>query len=114
MLCTVRIAPAYMDNIYIKEALKTLVQNNADVGSMANSEINEHLWKFMSVNGVKGVEANSFKIKRHQGKVLINNVYEVRKNIIYNIDVVMTFKNQLDSTNPGDCCTYLVEDVDEK
>lgn len=113
LLCFFRIGPAYLDNRYITSALRTLSENNSDVGQLEKTEIRKQLGNFMTINGVRNQSVKDFIIKRDKEKMIITNVYEVRVPIFANIDAVINFKNQLDSSNPEECCKYLIE-IDEK
>ena len=113
LLCFLRIGPVYLDNLSIVSALKSIAKNNSDVGKLEKREIRDQLVKFMSVNGVRHQRIGDFDIKRDQGKVILTNIYEVKVPILANIEALMTFKNQLDSSNVDECCKYLIE-IDEK
>jgi len=109
LLCLFRLGPAYLDNRYIVSALETLAKN-PDIHDMDKNAINKELDNFLLINGVRGAEGKSFTVVRKKDRTLINSVYEVRVHLVANIDVVMTFKSQLDSTNPKECCEYLIPD----
>jgi len=109
LMCLFRLGPAYWDNRYIVTALKSL-SKKPDLTSMTKNEINTDLRNFATINGVRGDEAGSFKIIRKKDRMIVNSVYEKRVHLFFNIDVVMSFKNQLDSSNPEACCKYLIND----
>ena len=75
---TFKLGPHYLDNRFIDQALKELARDNPDLASKKNSEIMNQLNKFMTVNNVRGKEANSFVITRREGVLYVSNVYEVR------------------------------------
>ncbi len=101
--------PAYIENIYIGDAMKFLLDSNDDLHALDSGEIKSQLEKYMTVNSIGAVQAKSFKVHKTKKATYINSVYEVRVPIIYNVDVVMSFKNQLDTSNPESCCQYLVD-----
>ncbi|MFT5083215.1 MAG: hypothetical protein ACI9Y1_001255 [Lentisphaeria bacterium] len=111
--CTVKMVPAYADDRYVVDALKTLVKNNPDLASLKEVQIKSQLGKYLAINSVNSAAENSFEVKKRRGGVVVNSIYEVRVPIIINIDVVMTFKHQLDTQNASACCKYIVKEVDE-
>jgi len=113
LLCFFRIGPAYLDNHSISSALKSIADNNSDVGQLEKSEIRKQLTNFMLVNGVRHQKIKDFDIKRDKEKIIITNIYEVKVPILANVEALVTFKNQLDSSNPEECCKYLIE-IDEE
>lgn len=113
VICAVKMVPAYMEHIYVNDALKFLVQNNSNVASLEKSQIKEKLDKYMITNAVKDPQASSFVYKRMHEGLIVSSIYEVRAPILFNVDVVMSFKSQLNTSKPDQCCDYLV-DVEKK
>ncbi len=110
LLCFFKIGPPYLDDRFVSGMLKTLAENNPGLGQMSKGEVKSAINKYLTVNSIRGDTAKSFKIVRTQEGILINSNYEVRVNLVGNIDVVLSFKHQLDSQNPDACCEYLIED----
>lgn len=105
-----KMVPAYADNIYIQDALKSLTEfENTERGyaGMSDSAIRDHLGNYFMINNVRSAAAKSLKIDRKSDKVLVNMDYEVRVPLFYNVDVVMKFRNQFDSNRPAECCKPL-------
>ena len=105
-----KIGPSYMDDWYVKQALVGLAKDGTDVDEMEKGDIRKSLSSFMSVNNVRSVSAKDFKIVRKKDKTLVNLVYQNQIPMFGNAEVVLTFKHQLDSSAPEDCCEFLVED----
>lgn len=108
LLCLFRVGPAYLSNRYVIAALENLGQE-PELNELSRTEIQSKLRSFIIINGLRQEEAGSFKIVKEAGRTLVNSVYEKRVHLLHNIDVVMTFKNQLDSSNVEACCSYIVE-----
>ncbi len=92
----------------MKNGLKSLTElENPEGGfeGVSNSDIKKQLSNFNMVNNVRNPEANDIKIERLKNKFLVNLNYERRVPLFYNIEVVVTFRNQFDSSRPHDCCT---------
>ncbi len=105
----VKIIPVYSEHVYVEDALRFLAKNNSNLGELSKGDIKAKLGKYMTVNAVGDDQTNSFSVKRAKDKLLISSVYEIRVPIIHNIDAVMSFKSQLDTSKPDECCEYLVD-----
>lgn len=109
LLLTTKIGPYYLTNMGIRSAMKSMAQNNPLLADMENSEIRSKLSSSLTINSVRGHAVRDFKIVRLKDRVLINHEYEARVHILGNVEAVMSFKNQVDSTNLEQCCKWLVE-----
>jgi len=112
LTCFFRLGPHYMDNISVRDALRSLAEQNDDVNNLDKEQIFKQLNNYILINNVRGKEAQAFKVVRRKDYTLVNNAYEVRVPMFYNVDVVLTFKSQLDSSKPETCCEYIIENED--
>lgn len=103
LLCGFKLGPVYLDNTFVRGALQSLSKEE-DLMGMNNGTIRGKLSKLFAVNNIRGEVTKKVKIERKKDRVLVNINYEERIPLIYNIDVVLTFENQLDSSRPGECC----------
>ncbi|WNO08014.1 DUF4845 domain-containing protein [Teredinibacter sp. KSP-S5-2] len=110
LLCTFRLGPAYIDDRMIKGVIVSVAEANPDLHSMSKMEIKSAIQKFLTINSVRGEASKNIKIVKRADRTLINNRYEVRVHLFANIDVVMNFEHQLDSSNVAACCEYLIPD----
>jgi hypothetical protein len=107
LTCAFKMGPAYVDNLYIQDALKSLTEfENTDGGyaGMSDSDIKTHLSSYFNINNIRSDASKKLDVQRKNDKVWVNINYEVRAPLFYNVDVVMTFKNQFDTSRPADCC----------
>lgn len=104
LLCGFKLGPVYLDNNFVRGALQSLAKEG-EVGSMSNGEIRSKLSKLFTINNIRGDVTKKVKVERKKDRVLVSINYEERIPLIYNIDVVLTFENQLDSSRPGECCS---------
>lgn len=114
LLCTIKMAPVYIDDLFVKGSLTFLVDNNPDLQKLDKTEIRSQIDKYYTINSVPGISAKDYKIRDYKDRLLVDIVYEKRVDIIHNVDAVMSFRHQLDMENPDLCCKYLIEDFDEK
>lgn len=106
-ICAFKLVPIYAENTYVKNGLSSLVQLEDTEGGFAtvsNAQIRTHLRNYFNLNNVDGAAYDSLEIDRLRNKFLVNMNYEVRTPLFYNINVVVEFKNQFDSSRPHDCC----------
>ncbi len=113
ILCLVKTVPAYVDHMYVEDALKVLAQDNSDLESMGKSQITKKLNKYLTINSVGKPQSTSFVFHNRKDGFLVSSIYEVRVPVMLNIDVVMSFKSQLNTSETDKCCDYLV-DVESK
>jgi len=102
-----KMVPAYVDNIYVTDALKSLRELGAGqqgYAGVTDSEVRRHLSGYFNINNVRADAVKSLKVERKSDRILVNMNYEVREPLFYNVDVVMRFTNQFDSTRPDECC----------
>ncbi len=105
LTCGFKMGPVYLDNSFVVGALKSLGNSESDLKQLSNGVIRSKLSKMFAINNIRGDVTKQVKIVREKNRVLINIDYETRVPLFYNVDVVMTFNNQLDSSRPGECCT---------
>jgi hypothetical protein len=110
--CAYRVVPPYYDNWQIRNSLETLSElklTESAFDGASDTEIRSHLSRFFTVNNVSNNLLKELKITRTKGRVYVDLDWEVRSPFLYNVDVVISFKNQYDSLNPSECCTPKVD-----
>ena len=108
-----KVVPMYADNRYIISGLKALVGTGGDLDHMSDAEIRKQMNNFYMLNNVRSQEGTKIDINRSANRVVVKIDYEARATLFANIDVVMSFKNHLDSDRPNECCAP-VEEVSAK
>ncbi|MBT8123814.1 MAG: DUF4845 domain-containing protein [Gammaproteobacteria bacterium] len=101
--CAFKLVPLYIDNITVRSALKSLAKD-PELPDMKKSDIRHKLSNYFHVNNVRGKPSESISIESTPKTKFVNINYEERTNIIFNIDAVVVFENQLDINNPDLCC----------
>lgn len=105
LTCFFKLGPAYLDNMYITDALKKLAENHPeDLKDLSKSSIRSELDKYYIINNVRGDAAMALEVERLKEKTIISVSYEVRVPLLANVDAVMKFDNVLDSSQPDECC----------
>ncbi len=96
--------PTYLDNRFVESALKTAGEMEPSLHKLSKSEIKGRIQKVFTLNNVRGEPSEAIEVVRLKEKTFVNVNYAVRKNLFRNLDVIMTFENQLDSSRPDLCC----------
>lgn len=103
-----KIVPMYSENMYVVSALKSMQDSGSRLQDMTNTEITQKLNNFYMINNVRSEgPRKNIKINRTSDKVLVTIDYETRAHLFYNIDLVLSFKNHLDSSRVNLCCKPL-------
>lgn len=105
LTCLFKLGPAYLDNYYIKDALRNLAEDHPDdLATLPKDTIRRELGNYYLINNVRGESANALEVERKANKSVISVNYEVRVPLIANVDAVIKFVNVLDSSRPDECC----------
>jgi hypothetical protein len=104
-----KVIPSYIDNQTLRSKLQELAFTPEGVESKSLSELRSTLNNSLRINNIRDVPNDSIEIKRQDGRVVININYEKRIPMFFNVDVLLTFKNQLDSKFPDKCCDPIGE-----
>jgi hypothetical protein len=88
-----KIGPAYLEFMNVSTAMKG-VASEPGVGKWSQAQIKTALIKRLSINYVdqKHVNMTNFEIKRAGGGQTLRVFYEVREDLMYNLDYVATFE----------------------
>ena len=109
-ICGYKMIPAYYDNFLIRKALKSLVdKGTGDVSELSKEQAQRELNNFYMMNSIDGPKTKALRVKRFKEKSIYDISYEVREHLFGNIEIVMTFENQLDTSKPFECCRKQVE-----
>lgn len=105
LLFAFKVIPLYAENRYVESALRSLENGGEKVENMTDAEIKKKLGNFYMINNVRSEgPTRNIKIDRRSEDLLITVDYETRVPLFYNIDLVLSFQNHLDSSRPGQCC----------
>jgi hypothetical protein len=105
LLFAFKVIPLYAENRYVESALRSLETGGEKLDQMTDAEITKKLNNFYMINNVRSEgPTKNIKIERESEKAVVTVDYETRVPLFYNIDLVLSFQNHLDSTRPGQCC----------
>jgi hypothetical protein len=105
LLFAFKVIPLYAENRYVESALRSLENSGEKLEQMTDAEISKKLNNFYMINNVRSEgPTKNIKVVRESEKALVTVDYETRVPLFWNIDLVVSFQNHLDSTRPGQCC----------
>lgn len=94
LVAALKIAPAYIDNNVVENAMEGIQANN-DIAAMSVNDIRTSLMRTLNTNNIS-FDASNVVLVREGGKEYIDINYESRVRLFYNIEAVVTFQNRFD------------------
>jgi len=91
-----KLTPVYLDNYTIKGALDGLNQQPG-ITQMSQDKIKGVLLKQLQINNVHNVDAKGIVVKKENGRLTVNIDYEVRMDLVQNIDLIVSFENKFEA-----------------
>ena len=85
-----KIGPIYLDNSKVKSAFSAL-ESQGNLSELAESEIRSSLDKRFNMNYVSDLKAQEVKITKQGSYVKVEADYEVVRNIVGNLSVLVEF-----------------------
>jgi Domain of unknown function (DUF4845) len=98
-----KIGPAYLEYMNVVTAMKG-VAAEPGVASWSTAQVKAALDKRLYINYVdaKHVNMKNFEVKRTGGSQTLRVFYEVRQDLLYNLDYVATFERTVNLTRSGE------------
>lgn len=91
-LSVLTVFPVYMENLAVKKSVEA-IENDPQLKSMSAGKMRSLFEKKLDMNQVTSVRAKDAKIGRGLTDISFKVEYEVRKEYIGNIDIVMSFSD---------------------
>jgi len=114
LLFAFRVVPLYAENRYVVVGLRALQDSGNRLVEMSDSEIIKKMQNFYLINNVRSEgPTKNLKIDRSHNRIMVTVDYETRVNLLYNIDLVLTFANHLNSDHIELCCKPLPGEKDD-
>ena len=93
-LLGVKMIPSYLEFYSIKGVLES-IENEPKWRTESPRAIRQVFNKRIDINGVYDFDPKALKINRHKGVTSIEVNYEIRKEMVGNVSVVMAFYNKV-------------------
>lgn len=91
-----KLTPVYLDNYTIKGALDGLNQQPG-ITQMSQVKIKDLLLKQLRINNVHNIDAKDIVVKKENGRLTVNVDYEVRMDLVQNLDLIVSFENKFEA-----------------
>lgn len=88
-----RLLPLYQEFYAVKKATASMAAD-PDIQNMSPADIKQSFLKRMSINYSANIERDHVKVVTSSDGWMINIDYEVRRPLVYNIDVVVKFAHE--------------------
>jgi Tfp pilus assembly protein PilE len=94
-LSVLKVFPVYMEHLAVQKAMET-IETDPSIKNMTVGQIRGLFEKKLDMNQVASISAKDAKINRSIGEITMKVEYEVRKDYIGNVDIVLTFSDAFD------------------
>jgi len=91
--CAMKIVPMYIEYYSVKKALASIA-NDAQAADSSKERIRENFARHMQIDYVSTVKPEMLKIESTEAGYKLVMDYEVRKPLLYNLDVVGKFHTE--------------------
>ncbi len=89
-LFAVRVAPIYIDHYLIRTTVDSL-NKDPDIESKSREEILGLLQNRWDINNIETIKPKDVKMSREDGVIKLHLKYDVTKNVVGNLDVLVRF-----------------------
>jgi hypothetical protein len=93
----IKVTPVYLDHFAVVSALKS-VKAEPFAARKSKNELRNMVLKRFNINSIRHIKKEDIKVKSSSGVRIINISYEVRRHIVYNAALVMTFDETVEIT----------------
>ena len=94
-LIALKLTPIYIESFTVGSVIADL-KDEPGIGSMTSREITSLIQKRFDVNSVTGVSTDDVYVEKLGGTMTISAEYEVRKSMLGNVDIVVSFNKSVE------------------
>lgn len=95
MLIVIKLLPAYIEYFNVSSVLSSL-EHEPGISSMPAGEVTSTIMKRLDINMVRDVRPEDIYISQEAGRRIIEIDYQVQRNILANIDVLIKFNDRIE------------------
>lgn len=93
----IKTVPAYLDYNTVDGAIESVL-SDPKLGLNSVGEIRTGIQKRLQINNVEVIKAKQIRIEKSGGRVYVAFDYEVREDLIHNIDLIMDFEKEYEKS----------------
>jgi hypothetical protein len=90
-----KLVPIYLEHHSVKSVLESL-QEEPMITKQSAAKVRSMVLKRLNTNGVRDIKGDSIIISKKPGVLNVGIAYEVRKDMVGNIDVLVTFDDKVE------------------
>lgn len=90
----IRLIPIYIDGFSVYESIGSMA-TDSKLNTYSAKGVKKTLLKRLNLNSVYSVTPDDIYISKSSGKTIIEVDYEVRENLVGNLDFVVSFKKEV-------------------
>jgi hypothetical protein len=94
-MLTFRLAPIYLENYSVKGVLKSFKEEPL-ITKKSKKEIMKMFMARLNTNGLRDIKTDMVTVEKEPGLMSIKVDYFVRKPMIGNIEIIVTFNNEIE------------------
>lgn len=94
-LSILKVFPVYMEHLAVKTAIEA-IESDPSTKQLTAKQIRALFSKKLDMNQVTSVSAKNVKINRSVSDITMKVEYEVRKDYIGNVDIILSFSDQME------------------
>jgi len=94
-LSILKIFPVYMEHLAVKTSIEA-IETDPSIKRMSVGQVRSLFEKKLAMNQVTSINAKDAKINRSMSDITMKVEYEVRKDYIGNVDIVLSFSDQME------------------
>jgi len=89
-----KVLPVYIDHNFVRGVAETLIESGR-ASSMTQAEVRDEIASSMRINNVRDFDIDDITTSRANGASTINMTYERRIPLVANIDIILSFDDQI-------------------
>jgi len=94
-LLTFKLAPVYLENYSVKSILQSFEEEPL-ITTKSKADIRRMFMSRLITNGIRDIKKENIKIDKKPGVLKIGYDYFVRKPMVGNVDVILTFSKEIE------------------
>ncbi|MCW8908227.1 MAG: DUF4845 domain-containing protein [Sedimenticola sp.] len=94
-LLGMKIAPIYLENLTVKDVLKSLKEEPL-ITKKTSAQVKNMVMKRLNINSVYDLKSEHVSVKKSPGVMKVDITYTVQKKMVGNMDILVSFSDQIE------------------